>query len=378
MDLMVLDEKFQAIAVVDAFKSAIWTVRYNSVGDFELYLPATKKNLDIFKENRYLWRRDSDRLMIIDSFTIENDSDTLMLNVSGESLESILKRRVVAGHTRLNGNLQDAVRTVIYNNLIATLPFRIISNFSFKPSTNSKITKLTVKDLYFQGQTVYEVVESICVDKNIGFRILPVGEGGFEFELYVGEDRSYDQNINPYVVFSPKFENLLGSRYVKTLTNYRNACCCVGVWRKDVDVPSSDGAAQTVRSEEDVATWAFRGDKEPVGLNRREMFLDNGTLDANLDVSTGDQAYWESVATEKGKEELSKYETTTAIDGELHGQWQWQYGEDYFLGDKVQVVNEFGMEATSYISEIVFSADDTGERTIPTFTSTNKDENNIL
>ena len=46
------------------------------------------------------------------------------------------------------------------------------------------------------------------------------------------------------------------------------------------------------------------------------------------------------------------------------------YGEDFNIGDIVQVENEFGITGTVYISEIVFSQDVNGITITPTFTST--------
>ena len=38
MELVVLDESFRSVAVIDSYKSLIWADRYNEYGDFELYL----------------------------------------------------------------------------------------------------------------------------------------------------------------------------------------------------------------------------------------------------------------------------------------------------------------------------------------------------
>ena len=38
MELVVLDESFQSVAVIDSYKSLLWADRYNEYGDFELYL----------------------------------------------------------------------------------------------------------------------------------------------------------------------------------------------------------------------------------------------------------------------------------------------------------------------------------------------------
>ena len=45
------------------------------------------------------------------------------------------------------------------------------------------------------------------------------------------------------------------------------------------------------------------------------------------------------------------------------------------FGDVVQVVNEYGQEATSRVTEIVISQDENGESLNPTFTSTEKTDN---
>ena len=39
MELYLLDENFVAQSIIDNFKSLIWTKRYYTCGDFELYMP---------------------------------------------------------------------------------------------------------------------------------------------------------------------------------------------------------------------------------------------------------------------------------------------------------------------------------------------------
>lgn len=50
------------------------------------------------------------------------------------------------------------------------------------------------------------------------------------------------------------------------------------------------------------------------------------------------------------------------------------YGTDFFLGDTVQVANEYGMEGPSLVTEIIWAQDDKGYRCYPTFVSQNDDE----
>lgn len=373
MDLLVLDSKYETIGAVDAYKSLIWTVRFNEVGDFELNLPATQENVDLLKEDRYLWRRDSNRLMIIDTITITTSADDgPMLMVTGESLETILKYRVIASYSRFTGNFQNAIRSILLNNVISpALSVRRIPNFTFKASTDPKITKLTI-DTYFYGDNVYDAIEALCKEKKIGFRVLPSGEGGFEFELYSGTDRSYAQDENPWVVFSPKMENLLSSNYTKTLSFHKNSILSIGTYQREVPEYDENGSVVSTNYEEtEVTTWAISTKTQPTGLARRETFLDNNDLTGGE--KGGTLAQWQAVAIAKGREELNNYEITTVFDGDLNSNLQYVYGVDFELGDIVQVTNEFGMSATSYISELIYSIDESGEQLSPSFTSTEEE-----
>ena len=59
MDIYVLNREFETVAVVDNYISEIWTDRYWEPGDFEIQVPSSKENLDIFKEDYYLWMAES-------------------------------------------------------------------------------------------------------------------------------------------------------------------------------------------------------------------------------------------------------------------------------------------------------------------------------
>ena len=49
MILYVYDRNFSIVGVIDAYESLIWTNRYYIEGDFELYVPANQKNLEILQ-----------------------------------------------------------------------------------------------------------------------------------------------------------------------------------------------------------------------------------------------------------------------------------------------------------------------------------------
>ena len=55
MQLFVLDKSFEVVSLCDTFSSLIWTERYSGYGDFELYLPASVANINMFPRGFYLW-----------------------------------------------------------------------------------------------------------------------------------------------------------------------------------------------------------------------------------------------------------------------------------------------------------------------------------
>lgn len=375
MEFMVLDSKFDAIAMIDTFTSAIWTVRYDQAGDFELYTPVRLDYLQNMVIGNYLWNRNSDRLMIIETVEIQTDSDDgPQLYVSGRSLESILDRRIITSSEVFTGNLSEIIGTILTREVM-TSGNRQIPGFIYTASTDTRITSITA-EFTARGENVYDIICSLCQENKIGFKVLPYGDGGFEFKLYKGVDHSYDQNEVPYVVFSPSFENLLNSNYIKSFKAYKNSVYAVGTYQKEVTLTNKykddDGTwveeETTTYEETEVTAWGYSESSTPSGLARREIFVDNGGV--NDGEQGGEESSWNAINKQKGLTELADHQTTTAFEGELEATRQYVYGEDFDIGDIVQVENEFGITGTVYISEIVWSQDVNGLTMTPTFTST--------
>lgn len=361
-----LDKNYDAYDAVDKFKSLLWTIRFAKAGEFELYVPADLEIVKRFHEGDYAQIEDSDRLMVIEDINLQTDAEEGdYIIVSGRSLESILERRIIWGMTVITGNFQNGIKTLLERNVISPAnESRKIPNFTFKESFDPRITGLTVEAQYF-GENLYEEIEKLCEEKEVGFRILPKGAGGFEFSLYIGEDRSYNQLTNPWVVFAPNYENLQASNYLYSKKNLKNATLVGGQgenWSRDTIEVTSDAST---------------------GLDRREMFTDaSGVTNDTTGIESDDtlteeekqkiiqalnDQYTEQLK-QKGQEELAKTSITKTFDGEIDATRQYVYGKDFNLGDIVQIVNAYGVEASTRVSEIVISHGTTGKTIVPTFT----------
>ena len=354
MELFVLNAVFESIAVIDTYESMIWTDRYNAYGDFEIYFAMDESLLEYIKEDYYLWLKESDHSMIIEDIKIDADTEEgKRLIVTGRSLESILERRIIWGQRVFSGNLQNAIQMMLNENIISpSVADRKIVNFVFVPSTDSKITSLTIDNQY-TGDDLYTVIKGLCEENNIGFKIVLTDDNQFAFSLYAGADRSYDQTENPYVVFSPNFENIINSNYFSSKAGYRNVTLVAG---------EGEGASRKTTVVGSAS-----------GLDRRELFTDARDISSDTEDGTLSDAEYIAQLRTKGLKNLADHMITTAFEGEVEVTRLFKYGEDFFIGDIVQIANEYGNENSAYISELIISNSDEGLSIYPTFKTISKE-----
>ena len=349
MDLMILDMDKKPLHLLDVYNSFIWTDRYFKYGDFELHAFMSEDLLQYLKQDYYITNANSEHVMIIEKLLINSDIENgNTITVSGRSLESLLERRIIWNRTTLSGNLQNGIRKLLDENVISpTDANRKIDNFIFESSTDSAITGLTIQGQY-TGDNLYEAIASICQENNIGFKITLNSSNQFVFKLYSGVDRSYGQSVNPYVVFSPNFENIVESNYVESKMALKNVTLIGGEGEGVERKYASVGAAS--------------------GLDRRELFTDAKDIRAEDDEGNAipEADYLEQLR-QRGKEKLAENVDVVAFEGEADVSNMFTYGVDFFMGDIVQIADEYGHETKSRMVELVSSESEEGMSAYPTF-----------
>lgn len=351
-EFMILDKNFRAVDIIDVYESFIWTDRYNAYGDFEIYTPSTKEAIEKYVRNYYICSTHTDHLMIIDESKIESDAEYgNHLTIKGISLESILNRRIVWKKTTLDGYLQGQIEKLLNENVISPSDQkRKIPNFIFEASENEAITSLKVS-MQFTGDTLYDAIRKMCNVNSIGFKITLNSDNQFVFKLYSGTDRSYTQTKNPYVVFSPNFENIVNSNYYSTDRNLKNVALVAG--------EDQGSSRKTVTIDETGAT----------GLERRELFVDARDISSQKDDGTSmTTAQYNYLLQGRGYENLSEYKENSAFDGQVESTQLYQYGRDFYMGDITQLENEYGMESKVRVVEFIHSENNSdGIQDYPTF-----------
>lgn len=414
-ELYVLDKYFVSLCLVDAFESMIWTDRYGECGDFELYLSAASNVLVYANHGNYIWTKGSDRLMIIEQTEITTDNENgNHLKITGRSLESILDRRIIWNQVTVSGSVQSVVKKLITDQIISpALSARRISNFVFIDSSDSYIANCEIEEVQYLGENLYDVIVDILAQFHIGFSIIyNFTSGNFEFRLYYGTDRSYNQSLLPWVIFSPEFDNIISSDFTESSSQAKNVNLVAGEEPDDIkdysnsedlyivgEIVKYEGSYYkcivriTHHEEFDPSKWELLSskpiparkfvyvydDSDISGLNRKEMYTDGSSkqqqyTDENDNEVKLTDAQYISVLKEYGMEELYKTENRfrKIFDGEMNTLRGFKYGEDFFLGDIVQMENEYGLGAPARVTELIMSQDTSGISMYPTFEAINE------
>lgn len=355
MDIWVLDKEFNVLdPIIDQYDSLIWTDRYNSYGDFELCTFPDRTIFDLLQKGRYLWIGSSEHTMIVEDIeTITDSEEGNTIKFTGRSLESILYRRIIWSHAVFSGTVKDIIKQLLDENVISPSDAnRKIPNFVFQ-DTALKTMPSTKIEVQFYGSYLYESIESLCKEYNLGFKVILSDDNQFVFSLYEGTDRSYDQFENVNVVFSPQFDNLVDTNFVSSDKDYKNVALVAGEGEGD------DRKTTTVTE----------GSKVYSGLDRREMFVDARDISSTVEDTTLSADEYTKLLVQRGNEKLSEAIVYNCFEGEIDSEQTFRYGVDFFSGDIIQLVDEYGNESKSRVTEVIISQDETGTKVYPTIES---------
>lgn len=340
---IVMNREFERIKQIDDYSSLIWTTRYYECGDFEIVLPVTEEYSQIIVRGNYLIRDDDEQIGIIEDITIdspEDDADRMI--VTGRFAESILERRIIGEQTQLYGTVSAGISALIYDNIInPDIPERRIENFEVEPGEFAERL-----DAQYTGKNLLEVIEDVCKTTHIGFGVRLTEDNVFQFYLYRGEDRSYGQTENPYVIFSDEYDNLQSSKYT----------------RKSSGVVTDVLVAGEGEGQERKTLWVSAAMQS--GLERYEKYADKRNLSTNNGEITEEE--YNAQMQEEGFENITQI--TSAFEGNVYFD-NVEYKKDVYMGDVVTIENAaWNVSINSRLIEVIESVNEAGVyETIPTF-----------
>lgn len=207
--------EIKPIAVIDNAESVIWVRRYDTPGEFELYISASADIFRLIKSNMgYLLvtREDRQDVMYVEYVKLTEsaeEGDHILLK--GRSVDCVMERRVIGYPTHFVHTPKDfVIERLINENMISPEPHthyqldalhRTIAPFAFDRGALGG----DAIERSFNGENLLKAVGGLLKEGGYGLRNR-LTNGVIALELYTGQNR-------PNVKFSPDNENLLSSEY---------------------------------------------------------------------------------------------------------------------------------------------------------------------
>lgn len=317
MNIYVLDQKLNTVAIYDFYKSVIWSNRYYKTGDFEMQIPLVANVKENMQQDYYIYRdRDYnngiiERPKIIEKVElVENESENSLL-ISGRDVSALLERRVIYPTKILSGNYEASILSILDEHIVNPSDFK--RKMDVIEIENTGLIADTI-DAQVTGDTVLAYLEKVSLDYKIGYRVdFDITQKKFIFKVYKGVKRT----INNPVIISRKFDNLIKYNYVNDKQNYKNMAIVAG---------AGEGVDRKVVKIND----------ELSGLERRELYVDARDLsDKNSEGQTISESEYIAHLMQRGSEKLSenKIDITNSCEAEPNGIFK--FNRDYFLGDEI-------------------------------------------
>lgn len=351
MEAIVYDNKFNIINVIDDYQSMIWTERYSDLGDFEIY-GAVNSKLASCSLGNIVRAPGTNRAMVIEKINYDIGSDTNKLLVSGRSIECLLERRIIWDQTIVAGRLQDAIYKLLYDNVINPSDPNRQLPIIFERSTDPLITDCEFQSAQFTGDTVYSAIKALCDVFEVGFMLYMTDSNQLIFKLFAGQNRSFTQSKNPFIIYSEDFDNIISGTFNNSIQNFSNLALVAG---------EGEGSERRKLSCTNDST-------EPAGMDRFELFVDARDISSTTDEGTLTDDEYMTMLKERGYQKLEEVALDYTFDSQIDVVNSYIYGTDYYLGDVLQVISTIArIEAQIRITEFIRSYDTNGYSAYPQF-----------
>lgn len=367
MDLMTLDAQNQPAKLIEKYDSCIWAERFNKVGDFQIVTGDVQNTLQLLPEGTRLTLRDTDHVMVVETHQInrkKRQPDKLI--IKGRSFESILDRRVsIQSVSDLTGTNDWIVTAKTPSDVAHYIMVKICVDGLISPSdvfegsivqfptpADYNLSTGPVKDFVVpRGRLLTTVLGLLDTSSALDISTTPdtpavVPHGiravrpnsaatAIAIQVYAGTDKSTN------VYFDAGRELLDDGTYLFSKVGSANVGYGVG---------------------SDFAATMFEGVSEPTGLNRRVTLID-GSASEITEVE---------VLKEYMSHDLAQASETALFDGSINPNLNpYKYGvnQDYYLGDIVRVVGDYGLDQSARVTEYIRTEDAMGDRAFPTLST---------
>lgn len=341
---------FDSIGEINKYTSLMWPDKYNGYTTFELNAPVTPENRNLIKEGNIIWCGGDNACVIEIIQSDTNENGQKVYKAKGRTLEMLLTTRIIWGtYNCVSKHSSTAMYEIVDKNCVNPS-----DSYRKIPFLECAEDEQLGKVISFQktGGEVYDAVEGIATDAELGFSVLfRPREKKLIFKVIQGVDRTVlplSGDVSNLVIFSTDLEDILSSSYYVNDQDVKTLAYVAG---------EGEGAERT---------HIISGNSASKGLLRREMYVDARDLQSEISNEDGtitkinDEDY-RDMLNDRGTEKLAEHTVTESFEAKMRvmGNVQYKYGVDYDKGDKVVIQDtELGVQVIGKVTEVSENYDD--------------------
>lgn len=322
MNLALMDKDFNIVKYI-SFINLQWIRRYYEPGEFNVQLPASEYDSSAV----YLFTKDRPEVGLIQKRQYADGYDGKVMQLSGYFYEYKLNDKITYPRFNASGNIEAVVRTIIsaYKEDIPILQLGKAND----PLLGSSITKESTGDGL--ATVIYELLQT----QELSIRCLyDYVNNSMSAVVWQGKDRTQDQDVNSFVVFSEGFRNMQNEEIIIDNSNFKNYAVVIGNGRYEEG--NQIEVIVDLRSNKNVYAQKLYVDQTGQTYDETKQTLDE----------------FKEQLRQAGIEELAKYTDITSVSFDTIDRGL-TYMKDYDLGDKCDVVlDSIGDSYTVRIIEV--------------------------
>lgn len=345
VELNVYTKGGEALGVLDKFTSLIWTRKLYEPSTFEVEFIVNAYTAQLAKVHNIVEKSDTRETCYVKSIKIKQDLERgTLITMSGEGCTSIMYNRLVRNQSTtvlgyFRANVLDCPDYYYRETPAMTIPI-------LPHASDPAVT-------FAENENLGEVTEVVLRQQGLGLK--STWGGGYSLvDIVSGKNRSIGQSINPQVVFSTEFDNLVASEYSSSSSGIITSCF-VRMLNPDNWVPEY-GATIT---EDELVGYT-------TGIDRIETHT---TCEAISRIGLTGKTYLDTEATKvamRAAGEAMFRRITENFTGQVRGADG--YRTEWDLGDIVTVENKaWGTSVNEHVTEVCEVFDSGGFRIEPTF-----------
>lgn len=330
IELVVLDENFNVLGIIDGFQTLMWKRKYYETGAYELH--CSDEYFALLKAGKYLYRKDRDELGILRGPAYNRDNTGQKKAVaSGKFAESLLSDRIFAAIYDYSGTAEAVPRAMVTDLAISPADTdRVIPHLALGDAAG---LGTAVEGQVF-GENLHDKVREVCKAQELSIKIrLDYLTNALLFTVWQGLDRTQNQTANAWATFSDDFENVISTEIKTDKTDLRNVAYVAG---------EGEGEDRIVE-EVDLSD----------GGERRELWLEASDVTRTQDGVTLPELEYRALLHQRGVEKLAEYNGVESVNCEIDANSNLVYRTDFDLGDLCTYVdNDHGVLSEARITEI--------------------------